>query len=36
MSKNLIPQTGQFDEIVSIIDNAHNRALKAVNTESAE
>lgn len=33
MSKDLVPQMGQFDEIVSIIDNARTRALKAVNAE---
>ena len=33
MTKDLIPQTGRFEEIVSIIDNARNRALKAVNAE---
>jgi hypothetical protein len=33
MSKNLNPKTGQFDEIISIIDNARARALKAVNAE---
>ena len=33
MRKDLIPQTGRFEEIVSIIDNARNRALKEVNAE---
>ncbi len=33
MSNKLSPKKGQFDEIVSIIDNARARALKAVNTE---
>ncbi len=33
MSDELTPQAGQFDEIVSIIDNARARALKAVNAE---
>ncbi|MBQ4650995.1 MAG: DUF1016 family protein [Firmicutes bacterium] len=33
MSKDLIPQAEQFDEIISIIDNARSRALKAVNAE---
>jgi len=33
MSKDLVPQMGQFDEIISIIDNARTRALKAVNAE---
>lgn len=33
MSKELTPKTGQFDEIISIIDNARTRALKAVNAE---
>lgn len=33
MKEELIPQTKQFDEIISIIDNAHARALKAVNAE---
>lgn len=29
MSKELTPKTVQFDEIISIIDNARTRALKA-------
>ena len=33
MSKELTPKMGQFDEIISIIDNARTRALKAVNAE---
>lgn len=33
MSKKLIPELGQFDEIISIIDSARTRALKAVNAE---
>ncbi len=33
MGKDLIPNTEQFDEIVSIIENARTRALKAVNAE---
>ena len=33
MSKDLVSQMGQFDEIISIIDNARTRALKAVNAE---
>lgn len=33
MSNELTPKTGQFDEIISIIDNARTRALKAVNAE---
>lgn len=33
MSKELAPKTGQFDEIISIIDNARTRAMKAVNAE---
>lgn len=33
MSNKLTPKTGQFDEIISIIDNARTRALKAVNAE---
>ena len=33
MSKDFVPQAEQFNEIISIIDNARNRALKAVNTE---
>ena len=33
MSSELTPKTGQFDEIISIIDNARTRALKAVNAE---
>ena len=33
MSKELTPKTGRFDEIISIIDNARTRALKAVNAE---
>ena len=36
MSKDLVPQMGQFDEIISIIDNARTRALKAVNAEMIE
>lgn len=33
MSKDLTQKPGQFDEIISIIDNARTRALKAVNAE---
>lgn len=33
MSEDLMQNKGQFDEIISIIDNARIRALKAVNTE---
>ena len=33
MSKDLTPNTGQFDDIISIIDNACTRPLKAVNAE---
>lgn len=33
MSEGLTPKTNQFDEIISIIDNARTRALKAVNAE---
>ncbi|MBQ5661075.1 MAG: DUF1016 family protein [Lachnospiraceae bacterium] len=33
MSKDAVPQMEQFDEVISIIENARNRALKAVNTE---
>lgn len=33
MSNDLTPKTKQFDEIISIIDNARTRALKAVNAE---
>lgn len=33
MSNELTAKTGNFDEIISIIDNARNRALKAVNAE---
>ena len=33
MKEELVPQSEQFDEIISIIDNAHTRALKAVNAE---
>ena len=33
MSKELTPKPGRFDEIISIIDNARTRALKAVNAE---
>ena len=33
MSKDMVPQMGRFDEIIAIIDNAHRRALKAVNAE---
>lgn len=33
MKEELVPQSKQFDEIISIIDNAHARALKAVNAE---
>lgn len=33
MKEDLIPHSTQFDEIISIIDNAHARALKAVNAE---
>lgn len=33
MSDELVRKTEQFDEIISIIDNARSRAMKAVNTE---
>jgi predicted nuclease of restriction endonuclease-like (RecB) superfamily len=33
MNNALTPKPEQFDAIISIIDNAHNRALKAVNAE---
>lgn len=33
MNEKLVPQSTQFDEIIFIIDNAHARALKAVNAE---
>ncbi len=33
MGKDLLPGSGQFDEIISIIENARTRALKAVNAE---
>lgn len=33
MGNDLTPKTGRFDTIISIIDNAHARALKAVNAE---
>ena len=33
MSKESTQKTGQFDEIISIIDNARTRAMKAVNAE---
>ena len=33
MNKELTPQMGQFDKIISIIAQARNRALKAVNAE---
>lgn len=33
MSNELTAKTGNFDEIISIIDNARNRALKVVNAE---
>ncbi len=33
MSKDLTPKMGQFDEIISIIDNFRTRALKVVNAE---
>ena len=33
MSNELTPKMGQFDEIISIIDNSRTRALKAVNAE---
>ena len=33
MSKVAVLQMEQFDEVISIIENARNRALKAVNTE---
>ena len=33
MSKNIIPTGGQFQDIISIIENAKTRALKAVNEE---
>ena len=33
MSKELTQNMGQFDEILSIIDSARTRALKAVNAE---
>lgn len=33
MSEDLAPKSGQFDKIISIIENARSRALKAVNAE---
>lgn len=33
MANDLVPKEGQFDEIISIIDAARSRALKAVNAE---
>ena len=33
MSKELTQNMGQFDELLSIIDSARTRALKAVNAE---
>lgn len=33
MNEELAPKTNQFDKIISIIDNARTRALKAVNAE---
>lgn len=33
MSEDFVPQMGQLDEIISIIDNARTRTLKAVNAE---
>lgn len=33
MSNELNHKPGQFDEVIHIIDNARNRALKAVNAE---
>lgn len=33
MNNDLTPKPGQFDELISIIDNARTRALKAVNAE---
>ena len=33
MSRDVVPQMERFDEIISIIDNARSRALKAVNAE---
>ena len=33
MSRELTPKTGKFDEIISIIDSARARALRAVNAE---
>ena len=34
MSKELTQNMGQFDELLSIIDSARTRALKAVNAEA--
>ena len=33
MSSELTHNPGQFDEVIHIIDNARNRAMKAVNAE---
>lgn len=33
MSKNLVPASNDFGEVISIIENAKGRALKAVNAE---
>ena len=33
MSEELTPKMSQFDKIISIIGQARNRALKAVNAE---
>lgn len=33
MSNELTHNPGQFDEVIHIIDNARNRAMKAVNAE---
>ena len=33
MSNELTHHSGQFDEVIHIIDNAHSRAMKAVNAE---
>ena len=33
MSNELTHNTGQFDEVIHIIDNARSRAMKAVNAE---
>ena len=33
MSKDLTPIPNQFDDAIAIIDNAHSRAMRAVNAE---